>query len=408
MQPGDLSDILDQYESFLVHKNRAPSTIKRRRYDVQRFLDTTKGLGTVRGREVSDYLANADLAATTRSSYRDSLTGFFRWAASENHIPEDPTQALPKRGEYKPATPPPATRAAIRQGLRNAPEREAMMIKLAFVAGLKPAEIANAHPRDIRQDAHGDHWLKARMGNRKSREVRIPSSLADDFRAYNKGNGIGGRRGEGRLTAAYITRRVGAVMPGRETPGQIRLAHFETLERMTMAETWQVVVPFYAPESLPFLDYSDLGENDAVRRHLDGISRGLAKGSALANATTISASKNLLETLFTLVLEERSVAFKDTRLPRKYGAVSKALGIEGASIPESEKATNAVDTVLGALTDIVTALGQIRNDTGTDHGGTVSIEVEQKFARLQFNAAVTVAEFVAETWQAVREKGSTA
>ena len=143
------ADVLDAYLVHLTAAGRAPTTIRLRRFHLERIfawlghdpLAATEG-------ELIDYMAANDWAPETRKSWRASIRGFYQWAEETERIEVDPSRRLPKvtvpQGIPHP-TPTPIVDAAI----DSAPPRTLLMLMLAAYAGLRRAEIARLHAHDV-------------------------------------------------------------------------------------------------------------------------------------------------------------------------------------------------------------------------------------------------------------------
>jgi hypothetical protein len=113
----------------------------------------------------------------------------------------------------------------------------------------------------------------------------------------------------------------------------------------------------------------------------------------------IAHCKELLESQCKLVLSDLGVAYNERDdLPQLYRAASTALGIHADSIPENRRASDSVKGILRALQSVVQNVAEARNAMGTGHGRESESPAKRRHARLVFNATVTIAEFVADTW----------
>lgn len=67
-------------------------------------------------------------------------------------------------------------------------------------------------------------------------------------------------------------------------------------------------------------------------------------------------------------------------------------------MPNSAKGSQAAQRVLQNLMTAVQSLAELRNELGLGHGRARRSKVPARYARLAFNATVTVVEFLLETW----------
>lgn len=113
----------------------------------------------------------------------------------------------------------------------------------------------------------------------------------------------------------------------------------------------------------------------------------------------IAHCKELLESQCKMVLIDLGVVVNARDdLPQLYRAASSALGIHANAVPENARASDSVKGMLRSLQNVVQNVAEARNAMGTGHGRESESPAQRHHARLVFNATVTVAEFVADTW----------
>ena len=117
-------------------------------------------------------------------------------------------------------------------------------------------------------------------------------------------------------------------------------------------------------------------------------------------AGAIASAKELVETLYKLILDKRGVEYatKDD-LPALYKKVATELALRRESVPDSTKGSEAAHKVLNALNTTVFGLAELRNEIGRGHGRPTASPAFHRHARLAFNAAVALAEFLYDTLQ---------
>lgn len=139
----------------------------------------------------------------------------------------------------------------------------------------------------------------------------------------------------------------------------------------------------------------DYADRAVLRQHLERIERDLDVDPSAA----IDSSKNLIESLCKVILEDRGLTYSDRDdLPALFRATCDELGITAASVPGSGRGSDAVRLMLRTLSTTVQAVGEARNAIGDGHGSATGSPAEIRHARLAFNATLTVCEFVADTW----------
>ena len=118
-------------------------------------------------------------------------------------------------------------------------------------------------------------------------------------------------------------------------------------------------------------------------------------------AAAISSSKNLVESLFRIILDRSSVAYAQREdIPQLYRRVADLLELKANSVPESAKGSESAQQILRTLVTTIQSMAELRNELGIGHGQSTRSAALARHARLALNATVTVAEFVLDTWHA--------
>jgi len=143
----------DELEGWVLHlraSGASPATIRLRRAHLERALTWFDAASpwVVTHAQMVEYLAVHDWAPETRKSVRASLRGFYSWAEEAGHVEVDPSRKLP-RVAVPAGKPKPAPTDVFDDALGRATERERLMVMLAALAGLRRAEIACLHSRDV-------------------------------------------------------------------------------------------------------------------------------------------------------------------------------------------------------------------------------------------------------------------
>ena len=160
-----------------------------------------------------DYLAErSHLRAETRRSIRGSIRAFYEWAVIDGRIVDNPAERLP-RIRSTPPVPRPAPADAYADALDGADDRVTMMLRLSAELGMRRAEVACAHTRDLIEDEHKDWWLLCHGKGNKERMLPLPRSLAAEICAYAPGDrylfpSIGGGHLPPRYVGALVRRRL--------------------------------------------------------------------------------------------------------------------------------------------------------------------------------------------------------
>lgn len=161
--------------------------------------------------DLLDYLAGLSIAAETRRSIRATLRTFYAWAHQDGHVSPDPAARLPiaRRGSHRPH---PASEDVIRRAIAAAIPRDRLMLRLAAEAGLRRAEVARVHTRDLVEDSGGWSLLVNGKGNRV-RVVPLPAGLAAEVRALPPGWVFPSIQSAGHLSPAFVGKRVRELLP---------------------------------------------------------------------------------------------------------------------------------------------------------------------------------------------------
>lgn len=155
----------------------------------------------------------------TRRSVRASLRGFYRWGVSVGRMEASPAEDLPP---VEPAVPDarPAPETAYREALASADERGRLILRLAAEVGLRRAEIAQMHSRDLGEDLLGDSLLVHGKGG-KTRVVPLPRPLALELRRRGPGWIFPGNDG-GHLSPRWVGKIATLLLPADWTLHTLR------------------------------------------------------------------------------------------------------------------------------------------------------------------------------------------
>ena len=142
-------------------------------------------------------------------------------------------------------------------------------------------------------------------------------------------------------------------------------------------------------------EYQRLRNPQIFEEHLRRIEAGLASDPAAA----IASSKEMVESVCKIVLDDYGVVYRSRDdLLALYKAAAEQLKLNAESVPENAKGSQAAQGALRALVTAVQRLAELRNELGLGHGRTKASPAMTRHARLAFNAASTVAEFLLDTW----------
>lgn len=142
----------DTWITHLHAEGKANRTIKDRRIVLHR-LEADLGYPAIDANtlDLARWLGRNDLAAVTRSVYHSILSAFYRWAVLNGHRADNPMTPI-KAARRPKRHPRPIAPNQFEALLANADREMLAMLLLAGYAGLRVAEIARFHGRDI--DVH--------------------------------------------------------------------------------------------------------------------------------------------------------------------------------------------------------------------------------------------------------------
>ncbi len=166
--------------------------------------------------------------------------------------------------------------------------------------------------------------------------------------------------------------------------------------------SWRAPGSFHGSTPELRLEERPLTDLAVLQEHLTRIRRDLADDPA----SSISSSKNLLESLFKIILDQSGIPYehKDD-VPQLYRKVADLLELSASSVPDSATASKSAQQILRTLTTTVQSLAEFRNELGIGHGQATPNRALARHARLALNATVTLAEFILDTWQIRIESG---
>lgn len=381
------ADALERYRSWLIVGGKSAQTVRLRTTYVGRFAATVSvPPDRVTTEHLINFLRRQDWAPNTRALARTSLANFYEWATTFRLVESDPAMAIPR---VKISTPPPnpPTRKELDAAIAASDERTALLIRLIADVGLKAMEVARVQRDDVRQNEDGDYLLRAVSLNGQARLVELPPRLAEEILARDKGALFEGRI-DGHISPAYVSRLVSGAFGKKMSSEDLR-----HIAASKAGRSWGATPALHRPDSGPIQDYADARDNKAMQRQLRRIARDLEREPSAA----LSECKNLLESLFRLLLVDRdepaSAHPRETLLDLFKRAMT-ALG-GGLSEPENS-APGSLATTLDGLIQVVLGVARIRNNLGTGHGQHEAPDPTPREARLAFNATVALAEFLIE------------
>lgn len=213
---------LTAWETYMRAAGRPPTTIYLRTYQVRRLAAEHPRLGpwTITFDDLVTWLGRHDWAIETRRAYRASTRAFYTWATLAGHIDASPAALLPPISPPR-GRPRPAPERALTEALAHATTRERLMVMLGAYAGLRRAEIARVHSRDLVEDLHDGWSLRVAGKGGHVRVVPLNGVLAAELRKLPAGWAFPSPEG-GPLTPAHVGKLIARRLPGGWTTHTLR------------------------------------------------------------------------------------------------------------------------------------------------------------------------------------------
>lgn len=199
----------------------APATTMRTRND--HLGQVARQVGgepwTEDGRPLLEWFAGLECARETRRSRRSTLRAFYRWGVADGRTLVDLGAKLPVVKASSPSPRPVPDRVYL-ETLMKADPRLRLMIRLSAEAGLRRAEVAQIHSRDLVEDLEGWSLIVHGKGE-KDRVVPLPHGLARDLLAEPAGFLFPGDD-DGHLSPRWVGTLVGRALPQGWTMHKLR------------------------------------------------------------------------------------------------------------------------------------------------------------------------------------------
>lgn len=207
--------LIDGWINHLTAAGHAPSTRRTRRAAVTVIANAANPHPPrdLKPAWLIGWCATQPWSTDHRRTIRTSLRSFYQWCIANGHAEVNIGDCLPAVPESTPK-PRPVTDAVYAQLLGAAPPHVAVMARLAAEAGLRRAEVAALHSRDLTADAGGPLLLVTGKGSRQ-RAIPITDSLADALHTH-----LSGRTGwvfpgddNGHASPNWVGKQVSALLP---------------------------------------------------------------------------------------------------------------------------------------------------------------------------------------------------
>ncbi|GAA1003339.1 tyrosine-type recombinase/integrase [Nocardiopsis tropica] len=166
-----------------------------------------------------EWLANEGWQPNTRRAAQASLRVFFGWMHATGRRGDNPAAVLPRVRAVM-GRPRPCPDLAVKRAMRDAGERELLMLLLGGCVGLRRAEIAACRGDHVEQTFFG-YALKVLGKGGRVRMVPITDDVAEAILARGQGWTFPGQV-DGHLSPAYVGKRVSRLLPDGWTTHTLR------------------------------------------------------------------------------------------------------------------------------------------------------------------------------------------
>lgn len=177
--------------------------------------------------DLLSFLSRPDWKPETRKSARSAVRSFYRWGVLMGKVPVNPASDLPPV-RVPLGVPRPAGDAALSAALSAASPRVRKMILLGALAGLRRAEIAAVHSRDIT-----DGLLYVRGKGGRGRAIPLHPTLAH---LLNGADGWLFPGPRGHLSADHVGRLLSRALGGRRMGGSAHQLRHRMLSKAYAVE----------------------------------------------------------------------------------------------------------------------------------------------------------------------------
>ncbi|GJJ20068.1 tyrosine-type recombinase/integrase [Mycolicibacterium mageritense] len=170
--------LIQGYVNYLIAIGRPRTTRQLRQWQVTYLRQSLNmPVDRITHDDLIDWFAiHEEWKPETRRSYRAGVRGFFAWAHKAGVIAENPALDLPQVKVPR-AVAQPVPESVFFEAIRAAAPRTALMLRLAGELGLRRAEVARVHTRDLRHTPAGAQLVVHGKGSRE-RLLPVSADLA--------------------------------------------------------------------------------------------------------------------------------------------------------------------------------------------------------------------------------------
>jgi integrase len=224
--PAAWSEAMRGWVTWYEVREVSPRTIALRTYHVRR-LATWTGAPTpfeLGPKALVDFLGSHKWDVETRRSVRSSIKSFYDWAHGAGLTTANLAVSLPQIKQPDPR-PRPVDSDDYERAVANSDRRTALMIRIAGTLGLRRAEVAAIHSRDISHEGTG-LTLTVHGKGAKTRKVPLPQTLGEDLQNWIESQGgkwaFPSPQTDGHMTAHWVGTMVARALPEGFTMHKLR------------------------------------------------------------------------------------------------------------------------------------------------------------------------------------------
>jgi integrase len=214
-----LTAIEDYLTSERAGGKRTTTNNARRQHLQHLARRVTVGPWAVTADNLYDYCAGQDWARETRRGRRTTFVRFYAWGVYRGKVAANPAADLPKV-KVDNGTARPAPDNVYQTALMAAKPREKLMLRLAAEVGMRRAEVAQVHSRDVMDNLVGRSLLVHGKGGR-TRILPLPQSLGRTLSQMDPGYLFPGQD-DGHLSPRYVGKLLRDLMPDTWTMHTLR------------------------------------------------------------------------------------------------------------------------------------------------------------------------------------------
>lgn len=219
--PEKWAPVLDDFRTHLRAAGRQESTVRARLSQLSRFArdHAARDPFEVTFDDIVQWLGSKRWAPEMRRAHRGILRVFYTWALESGRTSVNPAAKLPvvKRGMHMPR---PVIDDDYRLALAKADDRERMALRLAAELGLRSAECAVVHSRDILERGEHRSLLVHGKGN-KQRLLPLTDDMHGALRARGDGYIFPGQV-DGHISPNYLSKLISGLLPAGVTMHALR------------------------------------------------------------------------------------------------------------------------------------------------------------------------------------------